>query len=43
MNPLKGGFVFRPEDYTYSSAVDYSGSKGYWMVWLFVNEYRCSC
>ena len=27
-NPVEQGFVFRPEDYQYSSAVDYSGEKG---------------
>lgn len=27
-NPVAQGFVFRPEDYVYSSAVDYSGKKG---------------
>ncbi len=27
-NPVKEGFVFKPEDYPYSSAVDYSGEKG---------------
>jgi len=27
-NPVKAGLVFRPEDYKYSSAVDYSGEKG---------------
>lgn len=27
-NPVAGGIVFRPEDYRYSSAVDYSGEKG---------------
>lgn len=27
-NPVEQGFVFRPEDYVYSSAVDYSGEKG---------------
>lgn len=27
-NPVKGGFVYRPEDYVYSSARDYSGEKG---------------
>lgn len=27
-NPVAQGFVFRPEDYIYSSAVDYSGEKG---------------
>ncbi|SDG37888.1 REP-associated tyrosine transposase [Psychroflexus sediminis] len=27
-NPVKAGLVFRPEDYKYSSAVDYSGKKG---------------
>ena len=27
-NPVEAGYVFRPEDYKYSSAVDYSGKKG---------------
>lgn len=27
-NPVEEGFVFRPEDYKYSSAIDYSGEKG---------------
>jgi REP element-mobilizing transposase RayT len=27
-NPVVAGYVFRPEDYPYSSAVDYSGVKG---------------
>ncbi|MBI3134315.1 MAG: transposase [Bacteroidetes bacterium] len=27
-NPVAAGLVFRPEDYRYSSAVDYSGEKG---------------
>jgi len=27
-NPVKEGYVFRAEDYIYSSAVDYSGEKG---------------
>lgn len=27
-NPVQEGLVFRPEDYPYSSAVDYSGEKG---------------
>lgn len=27
-NPVEQGYVFRPEDYQYSSAVDYSGEKG---------------
>ena len=27
-NPVKEGLVFRPEDYVYSSAVDYSGING---------------
>lgn len=27
-NPVNQGLVFRPEDYVYSSAVDYSGEKG---------------
>lgn len=27
-NPVKAGIVFRPEQYVYSSAVDYAGGKG---------------
>lgn len=27
-NPVKAGFVSRPEDYLYSSAIDYAGGKG---------------
>lgn len=27
-NPVEEGLVFRPEEYFYSSAIDYSGSKG---------------
>ncbi|NOQ72228.1 MAG: transposase [Crocinitomix sp.] len=27
-NPVEEGYVFRPEDYKYSSAIDYSGEKG---------------
>jgi len=27
-NPVKAGFVLRPEDYPYSSAVDFAGGKG---------------
>jgi len=27
-NPVEAGLVFRPEDYIYSSAVDYAGEKG---------------
>ncbi len=27
-NPVEEGLVFSPEDYVYSSAVDYSGEKG---------------
>src|SRR5690554_6398840 len=27
-NPVEQGLVFRPEDYPYSSAVDFSGEKG---------------
>ena len=27
-NPVTAGFVFNPEDYTYSSAIDYAGGKG---------------
>jgi len=27
-NPVKAGFVENPEDYLYSSAVDYAGGKG---------------
>ena len=28
MNPVEAGLVARPEDYLYSSAIDYSGGKG---------------
>ena len=28
MNPVGEGLVFRPEDYVYSSAVDYAGENG---------------
>jgi REP element-mobilizing transposase RayT len=27
-NPVEAGLVFRPEDYIYSSALDYAGAKG---------------
>jgi len=27
-NPVKAGLVFKPEDYVYSSAIDYAGEKG---------------
>ena len=27
-NPVKAGIVYNPEDYVYSSAIDYAGSKG---------------
>ena len=27
-NPVQEGYVFRPEDYLYSSAIDYAGGKG---------------
>ncbi|MDP3463522.1 MAG: transposase [Bacteroidales bacterium] len=27
-NPVEEGLVFKPEDYVYSSAIDYSGEKG---------------
>lgn len=27
-NPVKGGIVLRPEDYKYSSAIDYAGGRG---------------
>lgn len=27
-NPVEAGMVFKPEDYVYSSAVDYAGGKG---------------
>ena len=27
-NPVEEGYVFRPEDYLYSSAADYAGEKG---------------
>ncbi|MEM9339178.1 MAG: transposase, partial [Bacteroidota bacterium] len=28
MNPVESGFVFEPEYWKYSSAVDYAGGKG---------------
>ena len=28
-NPVKSGFVSKPEDYKYSSAIDYAGGKGF--------------
>jgi hypothetical protein len=28
-NPVEEGFVFRAEDYVYSSALDYAGKKEY--------------
>ena len=28
MNPVEEGYAFRPEDYLYSSALDYAGEKG---------------
>ena len=28
LNPVKEGLVFQPEDYVYSSATDYAGTKG---------------
>ena len=27
-NPVKAGIVYKPEDYVYSSAIDYTGGKG---------------
>ena len=33
-NPVQEGLVFRPEDYPYSSAIDYSGVKGMLAVTL---------
>jgi hypothetical protein len=27
-NPLEEGIVFKPEEYVYSSAIDYCGGKG---------------
>ena len=27
-NPVEEGYVFKPEDYLYSSATDYAGAKG---------------
>jgi hypothetical protein len=27
-NPVEDGLVYKPEDYVYSSALDYSGQKG---------------
>jgi len=33
-NPVAGGWVFRPEDYVWSSARDYSGEKGMLDIYL---------
>ena len=33
-NPVEAGFVWKPEDYCYSSAFDYAGGKGYLDVHL---------
>jgi len=33
-NPVEAGFVFRAEDYSYSSAIDYSDGKGFLEVIL---------
>jgi putative transposase len=27
-NPVRAGIVYKPEDYRYSSAIDYTGEKG---------------
>jgi hypothetical protein len=27
-NPIEAGIVFKPEEYRYSSAIDYAGEKG---------------
>jgi hypothetical protein len=27
-NPVKAGYVYKPEDYIYSSAIDYCDEKG---------------
>ncbi|MBK9732484.1 MAG: hypothetical protein IPO83_14615 [Chitinophagaceae bacterium] len=28
-NPVEAGFVWEPQEYCYSSAIDYAGGKGY--------------
>jgi putative transposase len=33
-NPVEAGFVFQPEEYVYSSAIDYAGGKGYLSIEL---------
>ena len=33
-NPVEAGFVWEPEHYCYSSAIDYAGGKGYLKVEL---------
>ena len=35
-NPVEAGFVANPEDYLYSSAIDYAGGKG--MIPIFFIE-----
>lgn len=33
-NPVEAGFVFQPEEYVYSSAIDYAEGKGYLSIEL---------
>ncbi len=35
-NPVEAGLVWRPEDYCYSSAIDYAGGQGYLEVELIL-------
>ncbi len=37
-HPVEEGLVFSPEDYVYSSAIDYSGEKVFWMELLLLNK-----
>ena len=38
-NPLKDGIVEKPEDYLYSSALDYAGGKGMLEIEFLINYY----
>lgn len=33
-NPVEAGFVFQPEEYVYSSAINYAGGKGFLSIEL---------
>jgi hypothetical protein len=39
-NPVEEGYVFKPEDYVYSSVVDYAGEKGLLDNVIVVKKYH---